>query len=84
MKPIQLKGFERVSLNSGEEKTVTFKISPQQLAQYKKDLWLVEADKYEFKVGASCTDIRLKGILELSGNNLILENGRNVFFAINE
>ena len=84
MKPIQLKGFERVSLNSGEEKTVTFKISPQQLAQYKKDLWLVEADKYEFKVGASCTDIRLKGILELSGNNLILENGRNVFFVINE
>lgn len=83
MKPIQLKGFQRVSLKAGEEKTVTFKVSPQQLAQYKNNNWLVEAGNYKFKVGASCTDIRLSGNMELKGNDLYLDKGRQVFFTLN-
>ncbi|GIZ09628.1 glycoside hydrolase family 3 N-terminal domain-containing protein [Flavobacterium sp. UMI-01] len=83
-KPIQLKGFERVALKAGEEKTVIFHVSPQQLVQYKNEKWIVEAGKYEFKIGASSTDIRQKGIIEFKGKDLILEHGREVFFTENE
>lgn len=84
MKPIQLKGFERVSLKAGEKKLLIFKVSPQQLAQYKDNQWLIESEDYEFKIGASCTDIRLKGTIKLQGENRILDNGRQVFFTENE
>jgi beta-glucosidase len=81
MKPIQLKGFHRVELRTGEEKTLTFNVSPQQLAQYKNRKWIVEAGAYEFMIGASCKDLRLKGLVELKGDDLILEKGRQVFFS---
>ncbi|TNJ43213.1 beta-glucosidase [Tamlana fucoidanivorans] len=84
MKSILLKGFNRVDLKAGEEKTLHFKVSPQQLAQYKDAKWFVEAGKYEFKIGASSADIRLSGIIEIQGEDLILEQGRQVFFSKNE
>ncbi|NJB83533.1 glycoside hydrolase family 3 N-terminal domain-containing protein [Wenyingzhuangia aestuarii] len=84
MKAIQLKGFQRVSIPSGKEKTVTFKVSPQQMVQYKNDQWLVESGDYVFKIGASSTDIRLKKTLKLKGKDLVLENGRQIFFTQNE
>lgn len=84
IKPIQLKGFQRVSLKSGEKKRVTFKVSPQQLVQYKNQKWIVEADSYLFKIGASSTDIRLQGKIELKGEDLVLKNGRQIFFTENK
>lgn len=84
MKPILLKGFQRVELKAGEGKTIQFKVSPQQLVEYKSGKWIIEAGDYEFKIGASCTDIRLKGSINLQGENLQLENGREVFFSKNK
>ncbi len=84
MKPIQLKGFQRVSLKAGEKKRVTFRVSPQQLVQFKNNKWVVEAEKYEFKIGASSTGIRLEGQIEFKGKDLILKNGRTIFFSENE
>ncbi|MFZ4456471.1 MAG: glycoside hydrolase family 3 N-terminal domain-containing protein [Bacteroidales bacterium] len=84
MKPIQLKGFQRVELKGGEEKTVTFKVSPQQFAQYIDKQWIVSPGKYEFKAAASSTDIRLKGTVELSGKTVVLKKGRSVFFSLNK
>lgn len=84
MKPIQLKGFQRVSLKAGEQKKVIFKVSPQQLVQYENNQWVVEAKNYEFKIGASSTDIRLKGQINFKGEDLILKNGRTIFFSENE
>lgn len=81
MKPIQLKGFQRVKLKAGESKRLTFQVSPQQLAQYKKNQWIIEGGNYEFKVGASCTDIRLKGSVYVQGEKLLLDKGRQVFFS---
>lgn len=81
MKSILLKGFQRVDLKAGETKTITFKVSPEQLVQYKNRKWIIEAGTYEFKIGASCTDIRLKGQIELVGEDFILQNGRQVFFS---
>ncbi|WP_372775999.1 glycoside hydrolase family 3 N-terminal domain-containing protein [Mangrovibacterium sp.] len=80
MDAIQLKGFKRVDLKAGEKKTIEFEVSPQQLMQYLGDRWIVEAGKYEFKIGASCLDLPLSGIIELRGEDLLLEN-RNVFFS---
>ncbi|WP_282147789.1 glycoside hydrolase family 3 N-terminal domain-containing protein [Algibacter lectus] len=83
-KPIQLKGFERVKLKAGEEKTLTFNVSPEQFVQYKNNKWIVESGKYQLKIGASSTDIRLEGVIELKGKDVILENGRDVFFTMNK
>ena len=71
-------------MKSGESKTLVFKISPQQLVQYEDGKWIIEAGKYEFKIGASCTDIRQKGVVDLQGKDLILDKGREVFFTENE
>jgi len=81
LKPIKLLGFNRVTLDVGETKEVVFKVSPQQLVQFKNNRWIVEANTYEFKIGASSTDIRLKDKIELKGKDLILENGRTIFFS---
>lgn len=79
--PIQLKGFGRVDLKVGEETQVIFRVSPQLLAQYADPNWVVEAGKYEFKIGASSTDIKLTGTIELKGEDFILDNGRQQFFS---
>jgi beta-glucosidase len=84
MKRIQLKGFQRVALKSGEKKKLTFKVSPEQLVQFKNGKWIVESGAYEFKIGASSTDIRLKGKIHFSGKDLILTQGRKVFFSKNK
>ena len=79
--PIQLKGFKRVELKKGEEKKVTFKISPEQFAQYLNNEWVINPENLEILIGASSTDIRLKGDFEMNGKKQILENGRSVFFS---
>lgn len=83
-KAIQLKGFRKVALKAGEKKNITFMVSPQQLVQYKKNKWVVENGKYEFKIGASSTDIRLKGVVNFTGKDLILNKGREIFFSVNK
>lgn len=72
LKPIQLKGFKRVTLDAGERKTVSFKVSPQQLGYYIDGQWQVDPGRYMIKVGASSADIRQQGELELTGNQHIL------------
>ncbi|MGB5264418.1 MAG: glycoside hydrolase family 3 C-terminal domain-containing protein, partial [Lutimonas sp.] len=84
MKPIQLKGFQRVNLKSGEEKQIMIRISPEQLVQFKEDQWVMEGGIYEFKIGASSTDIRLKGSVVINGKPRFLPDGRNVFFSLNK
>lgn len=84
MKPIQLKGFQRIELKAQEEKTVTFKVSPQQLAQYKNNQWVIEAGKYKFMAAASSTDIRLEATVDIKGATQTLKKGRSVFFALDK
>ena len=86
LKPIQLKGFARVSLQPGEQKTVSFKVSPQQLASYSEKggtaQWLVEPGQYAFKIGASSADIRLTAPVMLSGRPLTFPfNGRSEYLT---
>ncbi len=57
----QLRGFERISLQPGEKKTVKFLLQPDDLAILDKDMnWTVEPGEFEVRVGSSSEDIRLK------------------------
>jgi len=83
LKPIQLKGFNRVELKAGETKRLVFKVSPEQLACYKHAQWVVEPGNYEFKIGASSTDIRLNGTLKLTGDKVKMER-KTIYFSENK
>jgi beta-glucosidase len=56
----ELKGFQKVSLNPGETKNVTFEITPEQLQFYSiaKNGWTSEPGKFKAYIGASSSDIR--------------------------
>lgn len=56
----QLRGFERVTLNPGETKTVEFTIKPQDLELLDINMkWTVEPGVFEVMIGASSEDIKL-------------------------
>jgi beta-glucosidase len=57
----QLRGFERVSLNPGETKTVNLILKPADMELLDKDMnWVVEAGRFEVLIGSSSEDIKLK------------------------
>lgn len=56
----KLCGFERVGLEPGETKEVTFILHPRELQLYNKESqWVVEPGDFKIMVGASSEDIRL-------------------------
>jgi beta-glucosidase len=58
--PLQLKGFQRVRLEAGERRTVTFTLARTDLAAWSDPAgWVVHPGRYEVLVGASAADIRL-------------------------
>lgn len=82
LEPIELKGFTKVYLEKGATKTIEFLVSPQQLAYYKNKQWVIDPGAYEFKIGASCLDIKLSGKITINGKQVILKE-RNEFFSKN-
>lgn len=61
-----LRGFERVTLNVGEEKELTFILTPQDLGLWDiNNEFTVEPGTFEIQVGASSQDIKLKGRCEI-------------------
>lgn len=63
-----LRGFERIRLQSGEEKEVSFTLRPQDLAIWDKDMkFRVEPGSFKVMVGASSKDIRLEGKFKING-----------------
>ncbi len=63
----ELKGFEKIKLQPGESKKVSFKIGHEELKMLDKDLhWVVEPGEFEIMIGSSSEDIRLKGILTVT------------------
>ncbi|OFX31454.1 MAG: hypothetical protein A2W90_09360 [Bacteroidetes bacterium GWF2_42_66] len=60
---IELKGFRKVWLTPGEQETVEFKLTPDDLALIGSDMKpIVEPGEFEVMVGSSSKDIRLKGV----------------------
>jgi beta-glucosidase len=57
-----LRGFERVHLAPGESKTVTFTLTPDDLALWDREMhFVVEPGAFRVMIGASSEDIRLTG-----------------------
>ena len=80
LKPIQLKGFQRVSLAPGERREVTFTVGADQLAWHSDAGWTVSPGEYAFRVGSSCRDLPLEGVCTLKGKPVV-KDLRDVYFA---
>ena len=71
IRPIQLQGFARVSLQPGESKTVSVKLYTEQFGFYSHDQqrqWNICPGQYMIKVGCSSADIKLQETINLGGN----------------
>ena len=71
IRPIQLQGFARVSLQPGETKAVKVKLYTEQFGYYsrqgKQRQWNIQPGTYVVKIGASSTDIRMEQEIVLKG-----------------
>ncbi|MCB0558975.1 MAG: glycoside hydrolase family 3 C-terminal domain-containing protein [Phaeodactylibacter sp.] len=62
----ELKGFQRISLEPGGQRSITFELGPEELSMLNKEMQrVVEPGKFRVMIGASSKDIRLRGILEV-------------------
>lgn len=71
IRPIQLQGFARVSLEPGQTKTVRVKLYTEQFGYYRNNgrrQWNIVPGTFAVKVGASSVDIRLQQDITLKGN----------------
>jgi len=83
LRPIQLQGFARVSLQPGETKTVTVKLYTEQFGFYShegKRQWNIAPGDYVIKVGASSEDIRLEEKVTLKGEAVAKDIREKYFF----
>jgi beta-glucosidase len=58
---MELRGFDKIELEPGQTKTVTFQLGPDELALYNRHMELVvEPGDFRLMIGASSSDIRLE------------------------
>lgn len=69
----ELKGFEKVALDPGETKTITFELSKRSFAYYEEQVsdWIVPTSDYRIEIGASCEDIRLSEIVHIDSTKAV-------------
>ena len=66
-----LRGFERITLEPGETRTVSFEVGPSDMLMLDKDMkWVVESGEFEIRVGSSSEDIRLQKKISVPGYNM--------------
>ena len=66
---LELKGFAKTKLlQPGESQTLSFQIDSHKLASFDpaKSSWIAEAGKYDVKIGASSSDIKLNASFTLA------------------
>ena len=64
----ELKGFEKVSLKKGEEKTVKIILDKRSFAMWNSDIndWYVPTGEYEILIGSSSSDIKDSAIINVT------------------
>lgn len=85
IRPIQLQGFARVSLDPGQTKTVKVKLYTEQFGYYTNDgvrQWNITPGTFEVKVGASSVDIRLSEKVTLTGDHVVKPLRDNYFSEV--
>lgn len=67
----ELKGFEKIDLKTGEEKTVEFRLDRRAFAYWDETehRWRVDSGKFEILIGASSADIRVSEEVEVIAEN---------------
>lgn len=72
----ELKGFTKVELSPGEQKTVTFSLDKRAFAFYDTDIkdWRVESGEFEILVGKSSDDIVLSSTVTVNTTTVVRKN----------
>lgn len=67
----ELKGFEKIHLKTGEEKTVEFRLDRRAFAYWDETerRWRVDSGKFSILIGASSADIRISEEIEVAADN---------------
>ena len=70
---LELKGFEKVFLNSGEKKKVTILFDDKAFRFYNvaTNAFEIEGGEYDIYIGSSCVDIRLQSKVSVEGNETV-------------
>ena len=78
IRPVQeLRGFKRVSLEPGEEKTVVFNLSLRQMGYYDENMeFVVEPGTLEIKIGNKCKDYPIVEKIQIVGDKKNVKNRR--------
>jgi len=59
---IELKGFRKIHLEPGEKKPVSFRLTPDELFLYNREMQrVVEPGRFDVMIGTSCKQIQLTG-----------------------
>jgi len=76
----ELKGFQKIALDPGETKTVTFTLDREALSYYDpvQKAWVAEAGEFEVLIGSSSRDIRLRGTFTLKTTALVGPDGQPI------
>lgn len=69
----ELKGFEKVALNPGETKRVTFTLDKRSFAWYSTDIhdWYAASGAYELLIAASSQDVRLTKTIQWKSTQVL-------------
>ncbi len=70
MRPVkELKGFQKIFLEPGETRTVTFELDKRSFAYYNKELrnWYVESGEFDLLVGSSSVNILQSATVKVEG-----------------
>ncbi|MDC7125045.1 MAG: glycoside hydrolase family 3 C-terminal domain-containing protein [Spirochaetales bacterium] len=76
----ELKSFDKISLQPGETKTITFNLDKRSFSFWdsSNSSWIVESGDYEILVGSSSTDIRLNHTISIENGNRISDWVKNL------
>ncbi len=80
LRPVkELRGFEKIRLEPGEERSVEFVLTGEDLAYYDEDIhdFRIETGEYTIGIGASSRDIRLEGTVCVQGEEESLPVSRD-------
>ena len=86
LKPIQLKGFQKVGLEQGESAVISFEVALDQLAWWSegpdgKPVWTISPGEYRLRIGTSSADLPLEAVCSLKGKP-VQKPIRDEYFAV--
>ncbi len=69
----ELKAFDKIELNPGETKTVTFQLDVRAFSYWKTEIhdWYVETGNYEIQIGKSSSEILLTKEIQVKGEKIV-------------